>query len=508
MLSSIVRRTCACDYAVLTAVVLGGLLVPAGHASAQSPSSITIVKTAIGGDGAFSFASSVSGAASFVLTTANGTARRSFSNLAPGSYSFAEAGLPPEWQLTALSCTGDTGRTPTTVDVGNRAATVGLDAGESITCTFTNTFAAEQHRTQTQQVITRFLAHRLSLLIGQGPDQISFLHRVPGSLWGNSSGGNGSTQPLSFTGSTAAYGDRLDFSTSLGQMMRAQAGADKDEIGSVLGYAKKSAKTKPQIIPEPVINAWVEAHYAAFRASNGGVDNDGQFGIVFVGADYLVTPDILVGALVQFDWMKENSGTLASAVDGHGTMGGPYVSLRLSPDIFFDSRFAWGISANTVNPFGYYTDSFSTDRWLAHAKLTGNWRWNDFRVTPGVAVDYAQERQRDYTDTLGVLIPGQTVSLGRLSFGPEIARRFIGGGGVTYEPMASLVGQWDFSKTEATDVNGLPVNSDNFHAKGEVGLLARAPNGLSARLTGSYDGIASASFHAIGVALWLSIPFN
>ena len=155
---------------------------------------------------------------------------------------------------------------------------------------------------------------------------------------------------------------------------------------------------KSRINPEPTINAWIEAHFSSFRSKDGGLDNRGRFAVVYAGVDYLLTANVLVGALVQFDWMKEKSNTLSSTVDGHGTMGGPYISLRLTPDIFFNSRFAWGMSNNTVNPFGYYTDAFSTDRWLAHAKLTGNWRWGDFRITPGIAADYAQERQRDYTD--------------------------------------------------------------------------------------------------------------
>ncbi len=498
MVSSVVRRICACNFVVLAALALGGLLAAASHANAQvAPSSITIVKSAVGGDGVFSFTSSLT---NFTLSTAKGTASRTFAGLAPGNYSFTETGLPPEWRLTSLTCTG--GRLPTTIDLGSRTANVGLDAGEAITCTFTNSFDQALHRTQTQQVIGRFLAHRLSLL-GQGPDELGFLRRVPNALWGNAAAGGGATQPLSFSGMSTASGNRIDFATSLSQMMRAQA--DKDAIGSALAYANPA---KSRINPEPTINAWIEAHFNAFRSKDGGIDNDGRFAVIYVGADYLITANVLVGALVQFDWMKESSDTLTSTVDGHGTMGGPYIGLRLTPDLFFDARFAWGMSNNNVNPFGSYTDTFSTDRWLAHAKLTGNLRWDDFRITPSVAVDYAQERQRDYTDSLGFLIPGQTVSLGRLSFGPEIARRFVAANGVVYEPMASLIGQWDFSKTEVIGLNGLPADSDRIHAKAQVGLQARAPNGFSARIAGTYDGIGNSSFRSTGIEFWLSMPLN
>lgn len=503
MVSLVVRRFCAWNFVGLAALALGGLLASAGHANAAAvaPSSITIVKSAVGGDGVFSFTSSLS---NFTLSTANGTASRTFANVPPGNYSFTETGLPPEWQLTSLICTGDTGGAPTTVDLGSRTASVGLDAGENIVCTFTNAFDQTQHRTQTQQIIGRFLAHRLSLLLGQGPEEIGFLRRVPDALWGGTGAGGGATQPLSFSGTSTASGDRIDFATSLSQMMQAQA--DKDAIGGALAYAAKPAKSR--INPEPKLNAWIEAHFNAFRSADGGLDNRGRFAVVYAGVDYLVTPNVLVGALVQFDWMKEASNTITSTVDGHGTMGGPYLSLRLTPEIFFDTRFAWGMSNNNVSPLGTYTDAFSTDRWLAHAKLTGNWRSGDFRITPGVAVDYARERQHDYTDSLGFLIPSQTVSLGRLSFGPEIARRFVAANGVVYEPMASLIGQWDFVKTEVIGLNGLPADSDRLHAKAQVGLQARAPNGFSARIAGTYDGIGNSSFQSAGVEVWFSMPLN
>ena len=49
-----------------------------------------------------------------------------------------------------------------------------------------------------------------------------------------------------------------------------------------------------------------------------------SFGIVYLGADYLVTPSLLVGVLAQFDWMSENGRAQAllpdSSVDGHGAM--------------------------------------------------------------------------------------------------------------------------------------------------------------------------------------------
>ena len=65
--------------------------------------------------------------------------QRAYNNLAPGAYSVDEL-AKVGWDLTALSCTGDAaGGTATTTDLNTGVASIGLDAGETITCTYTNT---------------------------------------------------------------------------------------------------------------------------------------------------------------------------------------------------------------------------------------------------------------------------------------------------------------------------------------------------------------------------------
>jgi Autotransporter beta-domain len=151
-----------------------------------------------------------------------------------------------------------------------------------------------------------------------------------------------------------------------------------------------------------------------------------------LSADYLIKSSILIGALIQYNWMSEKSKSLGSSVEGHGAMAGPYVSARITPNVFFDARAAWGTSDNTVNPYGIYNDKFGTDRWLAHANLTGNWRFGDYRFTPSAGgLTYIEEVQHAYIDRVGVLIPSQTVRLGRLAIGPEIAYRYLAANGAS-----------------------------------------------------------------------------
>lgn len=448
--------------------------------------SITIIKTATGGDDIFGFTSTVAGATTFDLVTAGGSASRNFASLAPATYTFTEVNLPAGWDLTTLSCSGDTGGTPTTVDLSNRTASVGLDSREAITCTFENTLAQV-----VPNPIRPFLAHRLTFL-ADGPDRHRIFRRIPNSLWGNSDGSSstGSGGPFALVGSDDDNGMQMSVATSL---------LDLSET-----YAQANGTLEQ--LPTPGVDVWLEVHYSEFEdEDNSGARSDGHFGVAYIGIDYLVTPTVLVGVLGQIDWGEEDSN-LGSSIDGVGGMAGPYLSARLTPNLFFTTRAAYGISENEVSPIGTYTDDFSTDRWLASAELTGNWDFGNLRFTPGTSVTYLQEDQHGYTDSRGVPIPSQTVSLGQVSFGPEVAYRFVGDR-LTWEPHLSVVGLWDFDDDDGI-IAGLIATDDDLRVRVEAGVLALAVGGASLRVVGTLEGLGGGGYDAFGAQAWLSIPLN
>ena len=47
--------------------------------------------------------------------------------------------VPPGWSLTSITCTSTTGKSTTTTDLGEAETTVTLAAGDTVTCTYTNT---------------------------------------------------------------------------------------------------------------------------------------------------------------------------------------------------------------------------------------------------------------------------------------------------------------------------------------------------------------------------------
>ena len=119
-------------------------------------------------------------------------------------------------------------------------------------------------------------------------------------------------------------------------------------------------------------DVWFEGHYTHFWDDNFDADRSGNLGVAYLGADYLIQPGVLLGVLFQYDTMRDTSDTYGSKVSGHGWMVGPYTSIQLTDNLLFDARAAWGESYNDINPLGFYTDTFDTERWLIRGNLTGN----------------------------------------------------------------------------------------------------------------------------------------
>ena len=90
---------------------------------------LKLVKNTVGGDGTFSFTGTGTGVdSSFNLTTSSGTAQTSFTDLTPGSgYAVSESSASG-WTQTSATCTGE-----------NSPSDITIVAGQTVTCTFTNT---------------------------------------------------------------------------------------------------------------------------------------------------------------------------------------------------------------------------------------------------------------------------------------------------------------------------------------------------------------------------------
>ena len=139
------------------------------------------------------------------------------------------------------------------------------------------------------------------------------------------------------------------------------------------------------------MDVWVEGTISRFEIAG----QDGDFSVLYAGADYMLSDDVLIGALDQYDQIDlDGRHDGVGAADGDGFMVGPYITARLSDNFYADARFAIGTSENTISPLGTYTDEFDTDRQLFAGSLIGDFPLDETSVfRPAITVRHISERQ-------------------------------------------------------------------------------------------------------------------
>lgn len=456
--------------------------------------SVTIVQKSTAGDGTFTFSSPTEPSLSFSLTTVEGEATSSVIDLAAGVYETTQTPPDDGYALVAASCND----ADSAVDLDSRTATIAVSAGEAVICTFESVNA----RGRTVEVINRFLHRRTDLILSSEPDGGRRIDRLR-----NSNGGaSGSGAPFEF-GLTSPGSVSATFETSVSQIRAAYAAQDAQKEGLLATYGAFSGGGGLNDEPPAKWDFWLSGQITQFEDDTGGGDGDGLFGIVYAGADYRVSSELLIGVLLQIDYLDQQWDDLQASASGTGWMAGPYATVKITENLFFDARAAWGLSSNDVSPFNTYTDTFETERWLVRAGLIGDWRWGDWIFRPSANVAYMTEDQAGYVDTLNVTIPGQQVSLGQFDFGPSISYRYKTAEGLLLEPSATLTGIWNFSQ----DTGGVTTTTNSaaidFRARAEIGLRARVQSGMSVEAFGSYDGIGVEDYQALSGRAVLSVPF-
>ena len=330
---------------------------------------------------------------------------------------------------------------------------------------------------RTRQVIADFLSARANHIVSNPAD-------LTGLLTGTG------------RGNLDARGDDDGFALNFA----ARLGVD----GSVAGQRIDSAfGARPDAAGDRRFDIWTQVS-GAFSSADGA---DGDFFVGYAGAHYFVSPDILVGTMVQLDWSEHVDGV--ATVEGRGWMVGPYVVAR-TPDqsVAFEARTAWGRSHNTVSPSGTYEDDFDTDRWLATAELSGAFGAGALTFVPSARVSYFRERQQAYTDGLGNDIAAQTLELGELRFGPGFAHDASLGETVRLRTQLGVSGVWNFDVGPAGSPAAAPAGTDRLRARIDGQARFTDARGPSVVATGFYDGIGAGAYRAWGGGVRFVVPFG
>ena len=368
-----------------------------------------------------------------------------------------------------------------------------------------------QVRQRTSRIISNFMTRRGDAIVSNQPDLAERLN--PG---GNGTGGLGA----SFSGEGSYSNNRMAFATSLRKVMSANKtnkAAEVSELGEMMKLGLQSNGTQSLGLRDHATDSaddgaptgfdiWVRGRWARYENNT----NEGDLGLLFIGADYKFNDGLVVGLVAQFDWTDEADDTEGFMIEGRGWMVGPYMVARLHQNLIFDANASWGRSDNQVSPFNTYTDSFEGTRWLASAKFTGSFQFGHLNVAPHIGVNYFQERQDAYVDSLSIDIPSQTIKLGRLTFGPKFSTTIQRKDGTTINPYVGISGLWDFERTAIVDLTtGLASEStDGIRTRLDTGVKIRLPDGLTLNGEGFYDGIGANDYKSYGGSIRVGIPLQ
>ena len=442
--------------------------------SVRPVGSITIVQIAQGGDETFGFTSGLSDLNGNIATT-NGTGQRIALRVPTGTYAVTAADTRDAgFALTELVCSD----TDSTANLANRSVSVRLDAGEDVTCTFTSV----NSRDAAQKEITRFLSARNTLLLSSEPDRDRRLDRLNGTVESGGVSAAGFMMPGSQRLPVQAKLTERDasFSTSLMQMRNS---AGQTELGG-----------------KGSMDVWVEGTISRFEIAG----QDGDFSVLYAGADYMLSDDVLIGALVQYDQIDlDGRHDGVGAADGDGFMVGPYITARLSDNFYADARFAIGTSENTISPLGTYTDEFDTDRQLFAGSLIGDFPLDETSVfRPAITVRHISERQNQYRDSLGVVIPEQSIDQGEISFAPRYQTQMLLSDDITIRPYAEAEGIYAYGD-EIGDLLG-----NDLRLRLEAGTDFLQSEQLSGSAALFFDGLGTDEFQNTGIRLSFTYTFE
>ena len=410
--------------------------------------------------------------------------------LDPGTYYFAvHASDGNAYQVVAHSASAG-GVEPLLAESGG----VPFLAGANFRL-YTTLFAIVLQDTGIGRATTNFLTRRADQVTANLPP---FRNRL---LFRQSSGSSGS-ENVAF--GRAMTGNRFAYSASFRELAHATRLANADPGPSSGAGPESQAAAFGTAVDDNGLGFWVEGGFS--RREEGASAND--FSQINAGIDLRLNPGLVVGAFAQFDNTDEDDGTSNVVLDGNGWMLGPYLVARIHENFVFDGMLAIGRSENDLTA-GAVTGSFDAGRLYAKGQLTGDFRHGDWHFTPHVAVHYFEEDHEGFADSGGNAYAGETVSLGRLAFGPEMSRQILLDGGLVVTPRIALTGLWDFDRTDSVNVaSGLAIGTDDFRARIESDLSIEMVNG--SRLSGGvyFDGIGANAFSAYGGKASLRIPLN
>jgi hypothetical protein len=137
--------------------------------------------------------------------------------------------------------------------------------------------------------------------------------------------------------SVAPDGNNTNFTMSLTQWGSSLSATDQKTLAKAT--SGENLPTPKAVKPaRPKFDLWAQGRSESF-SDDGSLTTEGKALTTFMGADYRLHDDLLIGGMARID----QSLTAPDSVDGTAYLAGPYLlSYRLAPHVLFDAKAAWG----------------------------------------------------------------------------------------------------------------------------------------------------------------------
>lgn len=253
---------------------------------------------------------------------------------------------------------------------------------------------------------------------------------------------------------------------------------------------------------QPRWNLWVNAGYTVIDGSSSSPDGGIMNGVV--GLDYKANEDWVLGALAGYEWTDFDFARTNGTLEGGGFTLAAYTGLRISRNLTVDALVGhtW---LNYDNDVAGDSGDFDASRWMLAGNITGHFLYGHYTIEPNLHGQIAWETQESYVTTGNTIVAKQSLTVGKIAFGPRVSRDHLMENGTNAEFWGSIEGEYDFSNVDAGTSN-LNLDGD-VSARLSAGVDFDFSNDVSLELDGNIGGIGVDSYTSYQGNVRISVPF-
>ena len=225
-----------------------------------------------------------------------------------------------------------------------------------------------------------------------------------------------------------------------------------------------------------------------------------------VGSHYMVSPNLLLGGMVQLDYLNQDDGS--AQIEGRGWMAGPYFVARTpNHPLFIAGHLLYGQSNNDITPLGTYTDNFETERVLAQLKVSGELAYSDTTLIPSMQFSYTTDDQKTYVDNLDNVIPAQGVELRQVELGMDFRHVLLREGSTTSLELTGGIAAISSSTRGSGNAALIVPEYEGERAKITLGTNYTMANGGKLTVGTFYDGIGTNGYESLSLQAGYNLTF-